>query len=71
TALMKDLGYGQEYRYAHDEPNGYAAGENYFPEQKQQTQYYQPTNRGLEKKLQEKLNFLKNLDASSSQHRYK
>ncbi|MEO9947274.1 replication-associated recombination protein A [Paraglaciecola sp.] len=71
TALMKDLGYGQEYRYAHDEPNGYAAGENYFPEQKQQTQYYQPTNRGLEKKLQEKLNFLKNLDASSTQHRYK
>ncbi|WP_289028723.1 replication-associated recombination protein A [uncultured Paraglaciecola sp.] len=71
TNLMKDLGYGQEYRYAHDEPNGYAAGENYFPEQKQQTQYYQPTNRGLEKKLQEKLNFLKNLDASSIQHRYK
>ncbi|MEP1869696.1 MAG: replication-associated recombination protein A [Paraglaciecola sp.] len=71
TTLMKDLGYGQEYRYAHDEPNAYAAGENYFPEAKQDTQYYEPSNRGLEKKLQEKLNFLKNLDASSTQHRYK
>ncbi|MEP2652592.1 MAG: replication-associated recombination protein A [Paraglaciecola sp.] len=71
TVLMKDLGYGQEYRYAHDEPNAYAAGENYFPEAKQHMQYYEPTNRGLEKKLQEKLNFLKNLDASSTQHRYK
>ncbi|MFT2091137.1 replication-associated recombination protein A [Paraglaciecola sp. 2405UD69-4] len=71
TSLMKDLGYGQEYRYAHDEPNGYAAGENYFPKEKQHTQYYQPTNRGLEKKLQEKLAFLKQLDTSSSQHRYK
>lgn len=71
TSLMKDLGYGQEYRYAHDEPNAYAAGENYFPEAKQHTQYYAPSNRGLEKKLQEKLNFLKTLDASSTQHRYK
>lgn len=70
TSLMKDLGYGQEYRYAHDEEHGYAAGENYFPESLRDTQYYQPTPRGLEKKLQEKLKFLNQLDARSTQRRY-
>jgi putative ATPase len=51
TRLMKEMGYGQEYRYAHDEPNAYAAGEAYFPQEMAQTRYYRPTNRGLEGKL--------------------
>ena len=71
TSLMKDLGYGKEYRYAHNESHAYAAGENYFPEALRETQYYQPSNRGLEKKLQEKLIFLKELDLHSTQQRYK
>jgi putative ATPase len=62
TKLMKQLGYGKEYRYAHDEPEAYAAGENYFPQAMQPKQYYQPTNRGLELKLGEKLARLKALD---------
>lgn len=71
TSLMKDLGYGKEYRYAHNEEHAYAAGENYFPEELQDTQYYQPSNRGLEKKLNEKLSFLKELDSRSQEQRYK
>jgi len=71
TSLMKDLGYGKEYRYAHDESHAYAAGENYFPEELQDTEYYHPNNRGLEKKLQEKLKFLKELDSHSAEQRYK
>ena len=55
TKLMKEMGYGQEYRYAHDEPNAYAAGEEYFPQEMAQTRYYHPTNRGLEGKIGEKL----------------
>ncbi|MEP1445823.1 MAG: replication-associated recombination protein A [Paraglaciecola sp.] len=70
TSLMKDMGYGQEYRYAHDEDHAYAAGENYFPESLRDTQYYQPSARGLEKKLQEKLKFLNQLDSRSTQRRY-
>ena len=70
TSLMIDLGYGKEYRYAHNENHAYAAGENYFPEDLRDTQYYQPSNRGLEKKLQEKLKFLKELDLQSTQQRY-
>ncbi len=70
TSLMKDLGYGKEYRYAHNENYAYAAGENYFPEALRDTQYYQPSSRGLEKKLQEKLKFLKELDLHSTQQRY-
>lgn len=70
TSLMKDLGYGKEYRYAHNESYAYAAGENYFPEELRDTQYYQPSNRGLEKKLQEKLKFLKDLDLRSTEQRY-
>lgn len=63
TKLMKNLGYGKSYRYAHDEPNAYAAGENYFPENMPpQTQYYFPTDRGLEIKIREKLNYLRQLD---------
>ncbi|MGJ8679927.1 replication-associated recombination protein A [Paraglaciecola sp.] len=71
TSLMKDLGYGQEYRYAHNETHAYAAGECYFPEELRDIQFYQPTDRGLEKKLDEKLSFLKNLDLQSQEQRYK
>lgn len=66
TKLMKELDYGKEYRYAHDEPEAYAAGENYFPESMPQRQYYQPVNRGLEIKIAEKLAHLRALD---KQHR--
>ena len=55
TKLMKGLGYGKDYRYAHDEPDGYAAGENYFPEGLQSRQYYRPVARGLEIKIAEAL----------------
>jgi putative ATPase len=62
TKLMKDIGYGKEYRYAHNEPHAYAAGEKYFPDELDPIQFYSPTNRGLEIKINEKLNFLKDLD---------
>lgn len=63
TKLMKNIGYGKHYRYAHDEPNAYAAGENYFPDtMPSDTQYYFPTDRGLEIKIKEKLNYLRQLD---------
>lgn len=62
TKLMKELGYGHEYRYAHDEPEGYAAGEDYFPEGMGQRDYYRPVPRGLEQKIVEKLEHLKALD---------
>ncbi len=62
TTLMKDLGYGRTYRYAHDEPNAYAAGEQYFPDDLPEPKWYQPVARGLEIKIAEKLRFLKTLD---------
>ena len=62
TKLMRDIGYGKEYRYAHNEPHAYAAGEKYFPDELDPIQFYSPTNRGLEIKINEKLNFLNNLD---------
>ncbi|MCX7250789.1 MAG: replication-associated recombination protein A [Burkholderiales bacterium] len=62
TKLMKELGYGHEYRYAHDEPNAYAAGETYLPEGIEEPGWYQPVPRGLEVKIGEKLNLLKKLD---------
>jgi putative ATPase len=62
TKLMKSLDYGKEYRYAHDEPEAYAAGENYFPDELAGTHYYQPVDRGLEIKIKEKLKHLKELD---------
>ena len=70
TSLMKDMGYGGEYRYAHDEPDGYAAGENYLPEALKQSRYYHPVDRGLEKKISEKLNYLRELDKNSKIRRY-
>jgi putative ATPase len=65
TNMMKDLGYGGEYRYAHDEPEGYAAGESYFPEELAGTKYYEPVERGLEKKIADKLQHLRRLDIAS------
>ncbi len=62
TKLMKGLGYGHHYRYAHDEPEGYAAGENYFPEDMVPPSYYRPVDRGLERKISEKLARLRALD---------
>ncbi|MEY3289107.1 MAG: hypothetical protein RLZZ419_1349 [Pseudomonadota bacterium] len=62
TQLMRSLDYGKAYRYAHDEPEAYAAGENYFPDQLIGTRYYQPVDRGLEIKIKEKLKHLQELD---------
>ncbi len=70
TKLMKAEGYGAEYRYAHDEPHGYAAGENYFPEPLRDRSYYLPVERGLEKKIADKLAWLRQLDAQSPDQRY-
>ncbi|RPA59228.1 replication-associated recombination protein A [Shewanella frigidimarina] len=70
TKLMKDIGFGKEYRYAHNEPGAYAAGENYFPESLQHSQFYQPTNRGFEKRIQDKLAQLNQLDQQSEDKRY-
>ncbi len=70
TSLMKDMGYGGEYRYAHDEPEGYAAGENYLPEALKETRYYHPVPRGLEKKIADKLDYLYELDKNSKICRY-
>lgn len=64
TKLMKQLGHGKAYRYAHDEPHGYAAGENYFPDGLK-AKFYRPTDRGLEGKIQQKLAFLRQLDQES------
>lgn len=62
TKLMKELGHGREYRYAHDEPHGYAAGENYFPDGIRSPGWYRPVARGLESKIADKLAFLRSLD---------
>jgi putative ATPase len=62
TKLMKELGYGHEYRYAHDEPHAYAAGETYFPADMREPGWYQPVPRGLETKIADKMAFLRKLD---------
>lgn len=71
TNLMKSLGYGEEYRYAHDEPNAYADGENYFPPELKETRFYFPTERGMEKQIKEKMAWLKSLDDQSRNQRYR
>ncbi len=71
TRLMKELGYGEEYRYAHDEPEAYAAGEDYFPERLSPQAFYQPVPRGLELKIRDKLMHLKALDRQSAWQRRK
>jgi putative ATPase len=65
TRLMKELGYGRDYRYAHDEANAYAAGENYFPEGMTKPEFYRPTERGLEARIREHLARLRQLDTES------
>ena len=65
TKLMKELGYGKLYRYAHDEPDAYAAGETYLPEGMSEPDWYQPTPRGLESKIAEKLAFLRAQDQAA------
>ena len=62
TKLMRDLGYGREYRYAHDETGAYAAGENYFPDDLSLPRFYEPTERGLEVRIRERLEALRELD---------
>lgn len=71
THLMKSLNYGEEYRYAHDEEHAYAAGENYFPPELQDTRYYYPTERGIEGKIKQKLEWLRQLDQHATKVRYK
>jgi putative ATPase len=66
TRLMKELGHGQAYRYAHDEPEAYAAGEHYFPDEMPAPHYYQPVPRGLEIRIAEKLAHLRELDKKRS-----
>jgi putative ATPase len=70
TALMKAMEHGAEYRYAHDEAEAYAPGENYFPEVLRDRQYYFPVARGLEQKIQEKLKYLRERDKTSTMRRY-
>jgi putative ATPase len=65
TKLMKTLGYGKDYRYAHDEEDAYAAGETYLPDGMERHDWYQPTDRGLEAKIREKLAHLRELDKKS------
>ncbi len=71
TNLMKDLDYGKQYRYAHDEPHAYAAGEVYFPEEKPAVKYYHPVLRGLEIKISEKLARLDELDKQQANSQIK
>jgi len=65
TRLMKDMGYGHAYRYAHDEPDAFAAGERYFPDDMEEKNYYQPVERGLEIKIAEKLRHLRALNVEA------
>ncbi|CAM8333800.1 MGS1 ATPase related to the helicase subunit of the Holliday junction resolvase [Candidatus Methylopumilus universalis] len=62
TKLMKELDYGKNYRYAHNEPEAFAAGEKYFPDNLDPIEFYKPTTRGLESKILEKMNYLKSQD---------
>ena len=71
TSLMKGMGYGADYQYAHDSPEGYIAGENYLPEALKDKHFYFPTERGLEAKIKEKMTYLRKLDKDSDFLRYK
>lgn len=71
TKLMKEMGYHHGYRYAHDEPNSFAAGENYFPEALADTVYYHPSKRGFENQLADKIEWLKHQDTLSTTKRYR
>jgi putative ATPase len=65
TRLMKELGYGRAYRYAHDAPDAYVAGEQYFPDGMEPRRYYRPVSRGLEIRIAEKLERLRALDLAA------
>lgn len=67
TSLMKKLGHGKDYRYAHNEAHGFAAGERYLPEGMPNPQWYRPVDRGLEIKIAQKMNFLRKLDAEAGE----
>jgi putative ATPase len=67
TKLMKELDYGKDYRYAHNEQEAYAAGENYLPEELADKQYYFPTDNGLEKQISAKLAHLHSLDKQNKE----
>ncbi|RBA23924.1 replication-associated recombination protein A [Herminiimonas fonticola] len=69
TKLMKELGYGKLYRYAHDEPDAYAADETYLPDGMVEPHWYQPTPRGLEGKIGEKLAYLRSLDQAAKKNK--
>jgi putative ATPase len=71
TKLMKELGYGKLYRYAHDEPDAYAAGESYLPEGMREPGWYQPVPRGMEGKIGEKLAYLRSLDREAKKNEKK
>jgi putative ATPase len=62
---MKELGFGHAYRYAHDEPDAYAAGESYLPDGMHEPNWYRPVARGLEIKIAEKMNYLRDLDKNA------
>jgi putative ATPase len=70
TSLSKSLGYGEDYRYAHDEENGFAAGENYLPPQLKDEQFYYPKNTGLETRIKEKLDAFRSLNTQAKNKRY-
>ena len=69
TRLMKELGHGKAYRYAHDEPDAYAAGVHYFPDDMPEPVYYRPVDRGLEIRIREKLERLRGLDRAAESER--
>jgi len=69
TRLMKDLGYGRDYRYAHDEPDAFAAGEDYFPEGMPEVRWYLPSGRGLEGQIKDKLDELRRRNAEAAKKR--
>jgi putative ATPase len=69
TKLMKNLGYGRDYRYAHDEDDAFAAGEDYFPEGMPEVSWYHPTERGLEGRIREKLEELRRRNAEAEKKR--
>ncbi|MEY8263837.1 MAG: recombination factor protein RarA, partial [Bermanella sp.] len=71
TSLMKEQGYGEQYRYAHDEEHAYAAGESYLPESIKDQVFYKPVARGLEVKIKSKLDYLAELDRHSPNKRYR
>ena len=70
TGLMKSMDHAAGYRYAHDELEAYAAGENYLPENLKDRRYYYPVDRGLEQKIREKLDYLRHRDKTSTIRRY-